>query len=451
MSIVDPLAWSSLVISTSNGVDDTSAIQQTLNLGGEIIFRSGTTYWVNGVGANGNGGLFPVSGSRIIIERGATIRCITNSSVAYRIFNFDTVSGWTLEVHGDIIGDLDTHTGTTGQFGHGIYITDGCSDFAVIGEGSVSKCWGDGLYIGALAQCTDGAIDGLTLHDNRRNGAVVVHGQHIEFRHCIATDAGVTAHARSLPQGPSAGFDLEPNTDQTVDRVTFHRCISRNCEGAGWYCSSNGGTLTNLRLDSCESRDAGGGDATAIGENRNLGVYIGTSTGVVVNNLVASGVFANPSDPDANRSSGLMLNGVTRGVVTGGRLHHNGQYGLFVFGGNANNISGVICDNNTDRGVVIDNATDTSLTGLTVVENVGPGRTTRSHLSVLDSTRTTINASTFRGPQGKNWVEIDSESVDTAATNNVGIRTIPTDGAYSDDGTGTFKANNYSTSTGDAW
>lgn len=86
----------------------------------------------------------------------------------------------------------------------------------------LSKCWGDGLYIGAdtvtlLLADTNIMVSNVTSTDNRRNGLSVTYVRGLRLNNCYFTNQG------GGPATPS-GIDIEPNSAQIVDNVKISDC-----------------------------------------------------------------------------------------------------------------------------------------------------------------------------------------------------------------------------------
>lgn len=104
-----------------------------------------------------------------------------------------------------IIGDRDRHIGGNGEWGMGISIR-GSHNVKII-NANISKCWGDGVYIGTLARKGSSNIllsYGL-IDKNRRNGISVINVKGLIIHNIIVSNTKGT--------NPQAGIDLEPNNN----------------------------------------------------------------------------------------------------------------------------------------------------------------------------------------------------------------------------------------------
>ncbi len=126
-----------------------------------------------------------------------------------------------------IIGDRDKHNGNAGEWGMGIDIRS--SDDISIYNPRVSKCWGDGIYIGQAEKMnanTNIAIYNALVDNNRRNGITIGSVKGLKLIQPVVSNTSGTL--------PMAGIDIEPNSSaDAVDNVTIDRPITFNNEKYG--------------------------------------------------------------------------------------------------------------------------------------------------------------------------------------------------------------------------
>ncbi|WP_165500485.1 right-handed parallel beta-helix repeat-containing protein [Pedobacter psychroterrae] len=120
-----------------------------------------------------------------------------------------------------ITGDKGKHLDTLGQWGMGIAIR--ASENVVLVKPQISKCWGDGIYIGQLNKkpARNITIIEPLLDDNRRNGLSVtaVNG--------LKIIGGVISNSNG--QNPKSGIDIEPNHNHDViDSITISETVTFN-------------------------------------------------------------------------------------------------------------------------------------------------------------------------------------------------------------------------------
>lgn len=174
--------------------------------------------------------LQPQSNSYIIIN--GTINLISTDRTHYNIIGIVDKDNVIIEGNGEIIGDLQTHTGTTGEWGHGILVSG--SRNVNVRDLRISYCWGDGLSVSYAEKIlTDsGLIDSsytppksinitnIKSSFNRRLGISIINGDGIILENSV-TEGNGTINGTS----PKAGLDIEPNPNQSVNNVIVNGCL----------------------------------------------------------------------------------------------------------------------------------------------------------------------------------------------------------------------------------
>ena len=163
---------------------------------------------------------------------------------------------------GTITGDKETHTGTTGEWGHGIYIS---GSFVTIKDIAVKSCWGDCITIGRTKSQTievnNVIVDNCYLDNGRRQGISITHGSNIIVRNCRISNVGGT--------NPQAGIDIEPNENCYADNIVVDNCRVEDCQlgiviyGRGKYTKSCI-TISNCYIKCVRRAFAINGISTAI-------------------------------------------------------------------------------------------------------------------------------------------------------------------------------------------
>ncbi|NEU08805.1 hypothetical protein GZH53_10820 [Flavihumibacter sp. R14] len=147
--------------------DYTSYVQDAINKYSNIVFP-GFPILINDKGINVG------SNKTITFEEGSEVRLKATSKEGYNIFNIYGVSNVTL-YNPVIVGDRDSHTGTTGEWGMGIGIR-GSTNITIYNP-TITKCWGDGIYIGQIGgevNCKNIVIKDAYLRRNRRDGISII-------------------------------------------------------------------------------------------------------------------------------------------------------------------------------------------------------------------------------------------------------------------------------------
>lgn len=139
-----------------------------------------------------------------------------NDLTNYSIFNIRQRNNIIIQGGGSIVGDVATHTGTTGEWGMGISIYDGNN--ITIKDVSVKNCWGDGIYIGQVeaaitSYSSNILIDNVTVDSNRRQGISIISVENLTIRNSRIINTGAIKFT-----SPGAGIDIEPNIANAVVR-----------------------------------------------------------------------------------------------------------------------------------------------------------------------------------------------------------------------------------------
>ena len=140
------------------------------------------------------------------------LQAIPNDQELYDIIRIRNVDNAHI-LGGTIIGDRDTHLGTTGEGGHGIRIM--ASTNVVIENVTAKELWGDGIYMGKDAthstQNQNITVYNVDMNHNRRQGISITHGKDIKILNSIFQNTDGT--------DPRSGLDIEPNANQNVSNV----------------------------------------------------------------------------------------------------------------------------------------------------------------------------------------------------------------------------------------
>jgi len=140
------------------------------------------------------------------MSRGTILKALPNGKDNYSIINITSASNINV-MDGTLIGERNKHTGTSGEWGMGILLSDASN---VVIEGvSVKDCWGDGFYTKGASKNVK--FCSVIADNNRRQGMSIISVDGIVVKNSIFKNTGGTA--------PQAGIDLEPNADDTISNV----------------------------------------------------------------------------------------------------------------------------------------------------------------------------------------------------------------------------------------
>lgn len=158
------------------------------------------------------------SNSNIVIN--GCINLLPNEFQAYNIVSLKSVENVSLSGLGEINGDLQTHNGTKGEWGHGLSVTS-CNNIKIT-DISINNCWGDCLYIGG--DFTDGLSTCVNVHnvkcDNFRRNGISVTG----VKRIFLNDLIVKHTSSAATTLPGASLDVEANSDSDNDEVYINNC-----------------------------------------------------------------------------------------------------------------------------------------------------------------------------------------------------------------------------------
>lgn len=194
--------------------DDTEAIQLCFDTVKNIVIRDGV-YMIDA-----DTGVYPKSDSNINLVN-ATLKAITNDSEHYGILYINNVNN--VRIDGGIIeGERSTHTGLTGEWGMGIYISGGSSNI-YISNIIIKDCWGDGIYINNGVNIN---TQNVVCDNNRRQGISIisVNGYHSLNDKLINTNG----------TSPESGIDIEPNSaSDRISNIILENLYTENNNGIG--------------------------------------------------------------------------------------------------------------------------------------------------------------------------------------------------------------------------
>lgn len=289
-AINDTIKTPELFGAAGDGItDDTAAINSALAGGGVVVFKPGASYLVDPDVS------LLVDNDSYIDLNGATILAKAVSSDYYEIFYIKHKKNVVI-CNGIIIGDRDSHTGTTGEWGMGIYV--GGSENVLIDNMDISKCWGDGVYIGDTAEydltpSKNVKVVNCTIKTCRRQGISVVWCDDVIISNNSIHDISGTA--------PEACIDVEPNASQAVNNVIIADNIFKTAKkGVTVYGGPSNFAISNVTIDNNIFKVSSGGTA-AILNSHNIKF----------------------SNNDISGTAGLMLAIGTENIsVIGNKLHN---------------------------------------------------------------------------------------------------------------------------------
>jgi len=198
-----------------NVTDDTVALNSaSLAAVGKMLYFPAGTYLIDG-DSNINfsiGGVELHDNTYVFMDKGAILQIKTTSEDRYVGFRMSGKNNITIR-GGTIVGERYTHTGVTGEWGHGIYLGGGNTNI-LIDDVTSTDMWGDGIHIGNEYTGTnnhDIKISNSSFNRNRRIGCGLTCGYDIEFVNTNFNENG--------DRPPAAGIDMEPNSLCRADHI----------------------------------------------------------------------------------------------------------------------------------------------------------------------------------------------------------------------------------------
>ncbi|WP_297676913.1 right-handed parallel beta-helix repeat-containing protein [uncultured Bacteroides sp.] len=220
-----PRIYSSWMRFTEDGKRNRQCFQNLCNLSsnedeGIIIIQKGEYY----VSADEKTHIVMSVNSCTKIYIDGIIRLLPNDYASYAIIDIKSKKNVVIEGEGQIIGDVKSHKGVRGEWGMGIRIRS--CHHVEIKDISIYDCWGDCVYIGQQSDTdkngysSDIIMRRVKCVNGRRQGLSIITGKDILVESCRFFNVGAI---KATP--PSAGIDIEPNTDFGVlDNIRITSC-----------------------------------------------------------------------------------------------------------------------------------------------------------------------------------------------------------------------------------
>lgn len=281
---------------TCDGVtDDTKAVNKAVNaagkVGGTVYFPDGTCL-VSAPSAR-SGAIVMKDRVKLKLASGATIKLAPNGFDECYIIDVTGVSKVGIQ-GGSIMGDRTTHTGSTGEWGMGINLSDAAN--VVIKDIHISNCWGDGIYMGTESEsgyCQNITIDNVVCDSNRRQGISVISVKGLVVRNSQGNNTRGTE--------PQSGMDIEPNFNtQFLHDIVIENFRTSNNAGYGITCwlGNYVDSPNDVSITIIDHKDYGSTDGTYgnLSEYINAGYNIKIKTTTKFHNLLVDGNFLGTSN-----------------------------------------------------------------------------------------------------------------------------------------------------------
>jgi hypothetical protein len=182
---------------------------------------------------NDNSGIQLKSNSKLVFNPLGEIVALPSSSPNYRLLNIYNIRNVRI-VNPRIVGERVHHVGISGEWGHGISITN--SEDIVIENPVISNCWGDGIYIGnqywdatSTISTNKVTINNAFIDNVRRNGISITSTKNVTLNNPRIFNTNGAA--------PEAGIDIEPEgldgMPIVIDKIVINDPLTSNNFGSG--------------------------------------------------------------------------------------------------------------------------------------------------------------------------------------------------------------------------
>lgn len=257
------------------------------------------------------------------LASGAKLRAKRNSADRAYVLMLYKVSD--VEVSGgEIIGDRDTHLGTTGEWGHGIQVLG--SSRVTVRDILISKCWGDGICVGGAMVANadpipsqDVVVANIVSTGSRRHGLTIANAHDVKVYDCEFSNS------RGLSFG--CGIDIEPSnthSPNTASNIHIENCLFQDNEANGIMVYKR---VSGVTIKKC----------TMVGNGGHGILTIAPVDGYIAQNRIRH-----------NYLVGLMIRAGTRNYQVSGNYFRNNNtrlHGVNTSGGRAVAITGMVGGN----------------------------------------------------------------------------------------------------------
>ena len=177
------------------------------------------------------------SNTTLIIN--GTIQLLPNEYKGCYILQINDSENVVVKGSGCLIGDKNEHTGTEGEWGHGINILKS-NNISIEGL-RVKNCWGDCIYVGN--ESSNIRIDNCILTNGRRQGISVTSADGVVINGCTITNVFGTA--------PQHGIDIEPNKGDYVNNIRIEKVAISNCYGGIMSWRPESASIGDIEIKEC--------------------------------------------------------------------------------------------------------------------------------------------------------------------------------------------------------
>lgn len=211
---------------SNDKIEDTASIQKAIDYqslkGGGVIFFPKGEYLIDAIDS-----IVLKNNITLRFEPGAVLKALPNNAENYQVIRIHDVENINILGSVKIIGERDSHLGTSGEWGMGISIRG--SNNVVLENVSVYDMWGDGIYIGHTSKqnySKNIKVVNPILKNNRRQGISIVSVRGLDILNAKISNSNGAS--------PQCGIDIEPSkSSQYLENIRITNLSTENNEGAG--------------------------------------------------------------------------------------------------------------------------------------------------------------------------------------------------------------------------
>ncbi|ROS19506.1 hypothetical protein EDF65_0195 [Chryseobacterium nakagawai] len=189
------------------------------------------------------GGLRLTSNSSVLFQENSKLLLQPNKEELYGMLYIEGVENVNV-YFANLVGDRDNHQGNKGEWGMGFFIRN--SKNVNIYNPTITKMWGDGIYIGNLNDPSEKIeVNYAFIDNNRRNGISIVAGENVIIKNSLI--------ANTYGAIPQAGIDIEPNnTRDYINNILLENIVTYNNADSGLIFALDnlqGNSLDRIKID----------------------------------------------------------------------------------------------------------------------------------------------------------------------------------------------------------
>jgi parallel beta-helix repeat protein len=341
----------------NDATNDTAAIQSAID---QVAISGGTVYVPDGTFMiDAIKRIMMKSNVTLKMSSGTVLKAIANNRQIYDVIRVENVSNVNI-IGGTVQGDRYTHTGTGGEWGHGIEVWGAKN---VVIEGVTTKeAWGDGIYVSARA--ANITICSVISDNNRRQGLTITDVNGALVKNSVFKNTNGTI--------PYAGIDIEPNESESVKNVKIINNQMSNNKGPGiqfGFSSANAvstSSIANVTVDGNLIANNGVAGSNYYASGVVIARLFNSTDVVISNNMVKNSAQDGIILVDGTKNVRVTGNTVT-GSGIGNTIDAHIGNGLMIWGTGTNNN---VIINNTSTGNKVNLIVDSSTTGNIVSPNI---------------------------------------------------------------------------------